>query len=349
MAQSPPFSRLPNASVESAVADLYDKLNVLAQSQAQQDASVRASVIQTVAAATASSSGSSSDSSSGGGSSVTILPKVIMLPAPTASVDGEVVDYGGSVWRFDASLGTWIELTAAPAVLEDTHANRLANYPAANYDIGTLFIESDRTATYANELVIATPTWVYIGGVMQSTSSSLADLPSDLGTADKGFEFRSSFFFRVWAWSGTAWHYNDGGIGAGAQVSTSGGAPSGGLWQACDGSTVSCALDNATVGNLTASDTRVVSGDNPMIQGGTGGTPQVPTRPTFSGDATVLVANDADSGVLVDVGTTTLAALNPHSHGASLTAAEFNSVITTPTESNGGLPLRVSMAWYMRR
>ena len=100
--------------------------------------------------------------------------------------------------------------------------------------------------------------------VIYDTSSTLAGLPTGLGTEDTGQLYYNSYFKRYWFWDGAAWNYNDSGIGAGGQCSTSGPAPSGGLWQACDGSTVACALDDATIGNKTASPAQATGGNNPI-------------------------------------------------------------------------------------
>ncbi len=261
--------------------------------------------------------------------------------ASTARLD----DLEKLIWLLTGDSGR-----PALAIICDTHANR-ALYPAAAYPSGAIYKETDRKAVYITGPPVNAGVWVYAAGAMPSTSATLADLPGDLGANDAGFEFRSSYFFRKWTWNGAAWHYSDGGAGAGSQVSTSSSAtpPSGGLWQACDGSTVACALDNATLGNLTASDTRVVAGDNPMIQGGVGGAPANPAKPTLSADATVTVGTDTDAGTDVAPAGATLVALHGHLHLAALKQADFTTAITTPTEANGGLPLRVSMAWWMRR
>jgi hypothetical protein len=158
-----------------------------------------------------------------------------------------------------------------------------------------------------------------------------------------GTLYRNTFFQRVWYYDGAAWHYNDGGVGAGAQVSTSGPAPSGGLWQACDGSTVSCALDNCTTANLTASNTAAVGGNNPMIEGGAGGAQQATTVPTYTGGASVTSGTDSGAGTVVQAGAGTTVATHTHTHGVTVPA------INAPSEANGGLPLRVSCAWWMRR
>ena len=45
-------------------------------------------------------------------------------------------------------------------VLEDTHANRLAKYPASGYPIGSVFFETDNLVFLLNESVSGVNTWV---------------------------------------------------------------------------------------------------------------------------------------------------------------------------------------------
>jgi hypothetical protein len=167
--------------------------------------------------------------------------------------------------------------------------------------------------------------------IVTSASTTLSDVPPGLGAGDAGLIYENTFFARSWKWNGSAWHYADSGIGAGGQVSTSGPAPSGGLWTPCNGVAVLSALDNATTAMLTPSNTAAVGADNPMIEGGAGGAQQV---------ATVSVTgNDTDAGItflVAGVGST--AAINPHVHP-----------IAAPSEAAGGLALRVSLAHWMRR
>ena len=170
------------------------------------------------------------------------------------------------------------------------------------------------------------------------SSATLANLPVGLGAADAGTIYRNTFFQRNWIWDGSAWHYNDGGVGAGGQVSTSGSAPSGGLWTACDGVAVTCALDNATTASLTPSNTAAVGADNPMIEGGAGAAQQAATAPT----GTASTGNDSGAGTVVQSGTGATVATHTHTHTASV-------AINAPSEANGGLPLRVSMKFWMRR
>lgn len=221
--------------------------------------------------------------------------------------------------------GTWFNALAAaiadalkPHLIEDTHANRLANFPPANYPIGTQFWETDRTVMYVIAVVATVQVWKYQSGTTASTSNTLSDVPSDLGANDGGYQVNNTFFRRTWIWDsvGNQFHYADG-VGAGSQVSTSGPAPAGGLWQACDGSSVTTAEDGASLGSRQTSDTRAVGSDNPFVQGGVGGIQQI---------AVAVTPVTVQSGTGVNA------------------AADL-----APNAANGGLPLRVSMAFWMRR
>jgi hypothetical protein len=159
-----------------------------------------------------------------------------------------------------------------------------------------------------------------------------------------GTLYYNSYFGRMWIWTGTAWKYADGGVGAGGQVSTSSSAvpPEGGLWQICDGSVVACALDNCTIGNKTATHAEAVAGNNPMIEGGAGSVAaaQAAAAGSFVGGS--VTGNDSDAGVtFLATGIGSTAALKPHTHPIP--------ALNVPSEANGGLPLRISMAWWLRR
>lgn len=71
-------------------------------------------------------------------------------------------------------------------VLEDTHSNRLALYPASSTEVGALFWETDRTVAYIVTETAGARSWDYFSGTMQNT---LANRPTDLGADDAGFRF----------------------------------------------------------------------------------------------------------------------------------------------------------------
>jgi len=91
-------------------------------------------------------------------------------------------------------------------LIEDTHANRVTSYPAANYTIGVMFLETDRNVLYEVQLVAGVNTWVYAAGTMVS---GFASLPNDLGISDNGFTFMASDSGTqtMYGWISPAWIY----------------------------------------------------------------------------------------------------------------------------------------------
>ena len=84
----------------------------------------------------------------------------------------------------------------------DTHSNRLLNYPAASYDIGAWFYETDRTSLYQVQSVAGVNQWIWISGQMRAV---IAGQPADLGSNDVGFLFYSTNTFYTYRWDGAAW------------------------------------------------------------------------------------------------------------------------------------------------
>jgi hypothetical protein len=87
------------------------------------------------------------------------------------------------------------------ALIEDTHANRLAlNTPPKAANLA--FFETDRKALYASGVVAGAIVWIYASGQYVST---FANRPADLGTNDNGFLFFATDQDSVWIWTGAAW------------------------------------------------------------------------------------------------------------------------------------------------
>lgn len=89
----------------------------------------------------------------------------------------------------------------------DTHANRLAKYLASNFQLGSIFWETDRTVIY----VLTSGAWTYAAGVMQATQ---ATLPTDLGAADVGLLVNVKDYGHLLMWSGSAWGWAPGDAGS---------------------------------------------------------------------------------------------------------------------------------------
>ena len=98
--------------------------------------------------------------------------------------------------QFLWSQTEWVETTM---VLYGTHAAR----PAANEKTPprTIYVESDRGAIYQHQAAV----WQYLAGTMWGTMVP-DQRPTDLGTHDAGFDFRSTDAPpREFIWSQTAW------------------------------------------------------------------------------------------------------------------------------------------------
>lgn len=95
--------------------------------------------------------------------------------------------------------------------VEGTHAQRIDPDPdnpfkPNNWPPGALYYETDRTVTYQMRLIgppdALEAVWLYHSGTMEDT---LANRPTDLGTADAGFQFAAIDTGQSYVWDGTAW------------------------------------------------------------------------------------------------------------------------------------------------
>ena len=147
------------------------------------------------------------------------IPVVTALPDVNFAQPGEVVSFNNILYIFDATNGvpgTWTVLSTAGLVITDTHANRVVvgtAYPPADFAVGTLFWETDRTVFYMRLTDgSAAAAWVYVAGMMRGTV--LTDQrPVDLGTnaEDDRFLFYSTDFGVTYVWDGTSnWDYFSG-------------------------------------------------------------------------------------------------------------------------------------------
>lgn len=203
--------------------------------------------------------------------------------------------------------------------------------------------------------------WQYISGTF---TSALTNVPTDLGPYDEGLLFADTTYGHLLRWSeaALAFQFAPGDPGSGyvvAQASiTAGVVPFYGL---CDGSTYLVSNGDGTTRNVT---TPNFTGGVFMMGWTATGTPQVATKPTW--DAAAITEDESAhihtvtevSSNLGNVNQT--APTNPffgvaggtvnsgpgsaHHHG--LTNA--NAIIKEPSETNGGLPLRIRVAWYIR-
>jgi len=128
-----------------------------------------------------------------------ISSQIVSLQAKGAAQTTQVRTEGSGAGTSSSSTS----ISSAPAtVIEDTHANRLAHYPATTYAVGTLFFETDREVMYSVNLVGGVNAWVYMLGIMTNV---FANRPTDLGTNDVNFLFLATDVGTLYQWTGSAW------------------------------------------------------------------------------------------------------------------------------------------------
>lgn len=142
------------------------------------------------------------------------VPNYAALPQPQDPVtqQGALISLNGVLYQFQGQTpqtGNWTPVASLGAKLEDTHANRLANFPASTYPIAILFYETDRTVFYENDGTFGSSNWTYKLGTMRGTLA-VDQRPSDLGANDAGFLFFGTDWHITYRWSGTTWIYYDG-------------------------------------------------------------------------------------------------------------------------------------------
>jgi len=195
----------------------------------------------------------------------------------------------------------------------------------------------------------------------------LASLPTDLISTDVGFPFTASDYLHTWIWNGTVWHLKPGCCSPGEVVaSVDASAPRGGLWAACNGAAATISADDASTSSIT---TPNLTGDRFITAAYR--TAQAATRATWESDAKTnveaahthyvdgytenasgITSTDAAAGAILD--------LTPqHSHQVQITSdagsahqhvlADATARLKLFDETNGGLPARIGLAFFVRR
>lgn len=151
------------------------------------------------------------------------ISTVTSLPAVSSALTiGQAVIFQNEIYTWNGAK--WVQ--SVVATLFDTHANRLANYPPANYAVGTLFVETDRHVVYYckfDGLTAHANEWYYASGTYVDVS---ANRPT-LGVYEDGYLFQSSDHFIEWKYSGSGayWTYIGGeDSGTLANITAAGGA-----------------------------------------------------------------------------------------------------------------------------
>jgi hypothetical protein len=175
--------------------------------------------------------------------------------------------------------------------------------------------------------------------VLRLATGNLASIPT-YGPADTGRLYYATDFAHLYWWTGTGWTWGPGDPGSTIIVLAGPSAPNAGVWQVCDGSTVTIALPDGTTGSYTVPD---LTGDTFVYGGAYSGTVQEPSRATWEADATTAAAGTSATQI-VDLGSGVFVTNDLHSH--NLTNA--NARLMLPSETNGGLPRRMAMTFYFR-
>lgn len=229
---------------------------------------------------------------------VDVLPNVLHDPM---SQDGALVSYNGVVYWFDGRTepGRWRALGAAAVFLSDTHANRLANFPASDYPIGTVFWETDRTVLYENQGTYGASNWVYILGTMRGAQAAIAGL--GLGQYDDGVLFECTDYNHVlrWAWGGGPGAFGWGpGENGSAYVQFFAVAPTGVGWKLADGAGSPVAYLLATGGTATVALPDLRGSVYPKGAAAYTGAVDAAVDPTISGDTGAGAAHSHGVGTL---------------------------------------------------
>lgn len=237
---------------------------------------------------------------------------------------------------------------------EDTRANRVANYPAGNYQAGSTFFETDTGLTYIDNGT----NWVYTAGIEQVTQ---ATLPTGLGVSDTGLLVNVTDFRHTLQWSGSAWEWGPGDMGSG-QVASFLSNPGAG-WNLCDGSSVNYLNSDGTVSAITLPNyttpaylklgttanagPNAPSGTTSSVSAGTpAGTVSAPSftgtpvTPTFTGSAGTTGVESADTTVQSGTGASVASA--SHTHGftpaGTISTVTPAGAVSAPTFTGSALP-----------
>ncbi len=168
------FQRLQGPA---AVSDIYDKVAQLSAQDALKSPST--STTTTVANTTVIDITGASGQASG--PQYAFVPNLSLVPSNNPaqgapySVDGLLIQVNDQFWRYSGSpVYQWQLAGSATAILVDTHANRVTNYPAAMYP-DALFLESDTLLLLQSNSLI----WRTIAGTVQDTHANrLTNWPS---------------------------------------------------------------------------------------------------------------------------------------------------------------------------
>ena len=262
----------------------------------------------------------------------------------------------------------WIAGRGTQTYAEATHAERVDPDPKnpfdpADYRPGAWLYETDRSVLYQTRIVADEAVWVYVAGTMRGTLSP-DQKPADLTAAgDTGFLFHSTDFAHTYRWNGTAWRYavEEGDPGSGWIGWWTVAPNNNGVWQLCDGATVTRSLNaggtaSVTVPNLIGSYPKGASAYTgssvPAIAPGLSG--QTASDGAHTHTLPTMLTDGAGSSVTVQGGTGATAVPPAHQHFISTpystgSAGAHTHGPGTLTVSATGEPAHIGLLPYYRR
>lgn len=265
--------------------------------------------------------------------------------APTPLTLAEIRRALGATGSTPLNIFTLLGGDVSGIVQTGTHAQRAAINPATLAP-GALFWETDRTAFY---MVVAN-LWTYVAGTPHGGTLSPDTRPSDLGTADAGFEIRATDFDRLYRWTGTAWLDAPGqppreivwipaALNA-AFVPTTG-------YQLCDGTAnVRVSLPDGTTVLITVPDLTTANRFLRAVAGATGGSGGNATSHTHPVNPPATASGAPSATVVVQSGAGTTVATSTHTHSTDI--AQFDSGTPSGVGGDDGLPPYYNARPYLR-
>ena len=175
-------NQIPNrftGATPEAVSDIYDKLNFLLSKQATSPSVASTSTTTTdTVTKIISIQGASGQAAT---PQYAFIPILATVPSnnPTQgapyAVNGLTILVNDQLWRYaGAPTYAWQQVATGTVLLDDTHANRVVNYPAANYP-DALFVETDTLLLLQSIGAI----WTTLAGSVQDTHANrLSNWPS---------------------------------------------------------------------------------------------------------------------------------------------------------------------------
>jgi hypothetical protein len=269
------------------------------------------------------------------------------MDTQTAQVSSAVASLASQVSASSSSSST-----PTPVVLQDTHANRLLNYPATKYPVGTWFIETDRGIIYVCRLDTVHGTginqWWYEAGEYFAPNASHPTSTDDLTFFDNNLLFTSTDFGHRHIWVGASLEFGFANADFPGQIVASAVALTGSGWAPCNGTVATVVQGTCATTTITtpAIDVADGSGTYPVIMGGGAGT-KAAAADTFAGASTT--GNDSGTQI-VQSGTGATVPAEPHNHPLNNTTSLLNppGETTGPAGAPSGLPNRIGLNFYLR-